>query len=333
MTQSGGIDRAWVANIQRYSVVVMLVAVVVVFASISTPFFTASNLNNILLQSTATALAAIGMTFVIVTGEIDISIGSLMSLAMTLAWMFSVIPGAEAGQQAGVSAWVYPVGLLAGLALGLINGLMIVVLRINSFIATLATMFAFRGIAWKMVGSSDKAFADSPVLFLGRTELFGIGLPIYLVAISAIAAFLVLTRTPFGRYLYAMGGSPRSAVESGLPVNLLKVMAFGVCGLCVAAAGLITIGRVGTLQAGLGNGFEFTVIAAVVLGGTSLLGGRGTIIGSILGAVLLVVIDNGLNLVNASVYIYDVVKGAILITAVLIDVALLRRLGASARAA
>jgi ribose transport system permease protein len=328
MTQSLRLDRIWVANIQRYSVVVMLVAVVVVFASISTPFFTASNLGNILLQSTATALAAVGMTFVIVTGEIDISIGSLMSLAMTLAWMFAVIPGAEAGQQAGVSAWVYPAGLLTGLVLGLINGLMINILRINSFIATLATMFAYRGIAWKMVGSSDKAFADSPVLFLGRTELFGIGLPIYLVIISASVAFLVLNRTPFGRYLYAMGGSPRSAVESGLPVNRLRVLAFGVCGLCAAAAGLITIGRVGTLQAGLGSGFEFTVIAAVVLGGTSLLGGRGSIIGSILGAILLVVIDNGLNLINASVYIYDVVKGAILVTAVLIDVSLLRRLSA-----
>jgi ribose transport system permease protein len=117
-------------------------------------------------------------------------------------------------------------------------------------------------------------------------------------------------------------------VETGLPVNRLRMIAFGVSGLCTAIAGLITIGRVGTLQAGLGNGFEFTVIAAVVLGGTSLLGGRGTIVGSILGAVLLVVIDNGLNLINASVYIYDVVKGVILITAVVIDVALLRRLSA-----
>jgi ribose transport system permease protein len=206
--------------------------------------------------------------------------------------------------------------------------LLINVFRINSFIATLATMFAFRGIAWKMVGSSDKPFADSAVLYLGRTELFGIGLPIYLVTVVALIAYLVFNRTPFGRYLYAMGGLPRSALESGLPVNRLRVLAFGVCGLCTAAAGLINIGRIGTLQAGLGTGFEFTVIAAVVIGGTSLLGGRGSIIGSILGAILLVVIDNGLNLINASIYIYDVVKGVILISAVIIDVALLRRLRA-----
>jgi ribose transport system permease protein len=236
-----------------------------------------------------------------------------------------VIPGGGAGEQAGVSAWVYPVGLLVGLGLGITNGLLINVLKINAFIATLATMFAFRGIAWKMVGSSDKAFADSPVMYLARTEFLGIGLPVYLLAAVAIVAVVVLNRTPVGRQLFAMGGSPRSAVESGLPVNRLRIFAFGVAGLCSALAGLIIIGRVGTLQAGLGVGFEFTVITAVVLGGTSLMGGRGSVVGSILGAILLVVIDNGLNLINASVYIYDVVKGGILIIAVVIDVALMRR--------
>jgi ribose transport system permease protein len=115
-------------------------------------------------------------------------------------------------------------------------------------------------------------------------------------------------------------------METGLPVNRIRVVAYAICGLCTAIAGLITIGRVGTLQAGLGTGFEFTVIAAVVLGGTSLLGGRGSIIGSVLGAILLVVIDNGLNLVNASVYIYDVVKGVILVAAVAVDALILRRL-------
>jgi ribose/xylose/arabinose/galactoside ABC-type transport system permease subunit len=326
MIRSTRLSRSWVASVQRYSIVVMLLVVIIVFAAVSKPFFTVTNLSNILLQASATAIAAIGMTFVLVIAEIDISIGSLMSLAMTVAWMLAVAPGSEAGQQAGVNGWVYPVGLLMGLALGIFNGLLINGLRINSFIATLATMFAFRGVAWKMVGSSDKAFADSAVLFLGRTEFLGVGLPVYLMIALAVIAFVVLNRTPLGRYLFAMGGSLRSAVETGLPLNRLRIVAYSVSGLCTATAGLITIGRVGTLQAGLGSGFEFTVIAAVVLGGTSLLGGRGSITGSILGAILLVVIDNGLNLINASIYIYDVVKGLILITAVVIDVALLRRL-------
>lgn len=320
-------NRSWVGRVQRYSIVMILLVVVLVFAALSKPFFTTSNLSNILLQASATAVAAVGMTFVLIIAEIDISAGSLMSLSMTVAWMAAVAKGAGAGEEAGVSAWVYPVGLLMGLALGVFNGLLINGLRINSFIATLATMFAYRGIAWKMIGSSDKAFADSPVMVLGRTEIFGIGLPVYLLVAVSIAAYGVLNRLPVGRYLYAMGGSLRSAVETGLPVDRLRVIAFGISGLCTAAAGLITIGRVGTLQASLGTGFEFTVIAAVVLGGTSLLGGRGSIVGSILGAILLVVIDNGLNLLNASVYIYDVIKGVILIAAVLIDVVLTRRLG------
>ena len=327
-------NRAWVERAQRYSIVVMLVIVTIVFASVSKPFFTLANLSNVLLQASATAIAAVGMTFVIVLGEIDISIGSMMSLAMTIGWMAGVSSGAIGLEGAGtnfgemrpVDAWVYPVGLLTGLLLGVTNGLVINGLRINSLIATLATMFAFRGIGWKLVGASDKAFSQSPVMYLGRESFLGLGLPVYLMIAVIVAAVVTLNRTPLGRYIYAVGGSPRSAVETGLPVNRIRLAAYAISGLCVVMAGLITIGRVGTLQAGLGTGFEFTVIASVVLGGTSLLGGRGSIIGSVLGAILLVVIDNGLNLINASVYIYDVVKGVILIAAVAVDALILRRL-------
>ena len=323
---SGRLSRAWMARLQRYSLVVMLLLVVILFAGISKPFFTISNLDNVLLQAAATAIAAVGMTFVIILAEIDISIGSLMSLAITVAWMAGVAHGAVAGVAATVDAWIYPVGLAMGVLLGLVNGLLINLLGINALIATLATMFAFRGIALKLVGAGDMTFLQSAVMFLGRTELFGVGLPVYVMLVVAAVAALVLRRTPVGRYLYAIGGSQRSARETGLPVKRMRLVAYGVSGFCAALAGLIITSQVGTLQASLGEGFEFTVITAVVVGGTSLLGGRGTIIGSILGAILLVVIDNGLNLINASVYIYDVVKGVILILAVMIDVLLLRRL-------
>jgi len=322
--KSVGISRTWAAAVQRYSIVVMLVVVAVFFSVVSKPFFSYTNLTNILLQGAATSIAAMGMTYVIITSDIDISIGSLMSLAMTVAWIAAVEPGAGAGEKAAVGALVYPVGLLMGLALGLLNGLIINGLKINPMIATLATMNAYRGIAWKMVGSSDKPFSDSAVLYLARTEVFGIGLPVYVMILCFIIAGIGLQRTAVGRYLYAIGGSRRSAIETGLPVARLRLVAYGILGLCVALAGLITIGRVGTLQAGLGVNFEFTVIAAVVLGGTSMFGGRGSIFGSVLGALLLVVIDNGLNMMNASVYIYDVVKGVILIFAVVVDVVLTR---------
>jgi ribose transport system permease protein len=319
------INRAWATRAQQYSILLILVVVSAAFAIMARPFLSAGNLSNILLQAAATSIAAIGMTFVLILAEVDISIGSLMSLSMTVAWMVGVTPTAP-GEMAAVSAWVYPVGAVMGALLGVINGLLINGLRINAFIATLATMFAFRGIAWKMVGSSDKPFADSPVLLLGRSEFLGIGAPVYLMIFIAALAALLLNRMPVGRYIYAIGGSARSAVETGLPVSRMRLVAYGLSGFCCAIAGLITIGRVGVLQAGLGVGFEFTVIAAVVLGGTSLLCGRGSIVGSILGAILLVVIDNGLNLLNASVYIYDVVKGVILIVGVMIDVALFTRI-------
>jgi ribose transport system permease protein len=318
-------SRRWATRIQQYSIVAVLVVVSTLFASLSHPFLSEGNLTNVLLQSAATSIAAIGMTFVLMLGEVDISIGSLMSLAMTIGWMVSVTHGSP-GQEAPIDAWIYPVGAVAGLMLGFFNALLINTLRINAFIATLATMYAFRGIAWKMVGSSDKPFSDSAVLWLGRSEFLGIGVPVYLVGLVAVLAAVLLHRMPFGRYIVAIGGSPRSAVETGLPINAMRFVAYGLSGLCCAIAGLVTIGRVGVLQAGLGAGFEFTVIAAVVLGGTSLLGGRGSIIGSILGAILLVVIDNGLNLLNASVYIYDVVKAVILVGGVMMDVVLFSRL-------
>src|SRR5262249_28676024 len=140
----------------------------VIFTVMSPPFLSAGNLGNILLQASATSVAAIGMTFVLILAEVDISIGSLMSLAMTIAWLFSATPG-DPGAEAPVNGWVYPVGIAAGTALGVLNGLIINRLRISPFIATLATMFAYRGIAWKLVGSTDKPFTESPVLALGRS--------------------------------------------------------------------------------------------------------------------------------------------------------------------
>jgi ribose transport system permease protein len=316
--------RSKLAAAQRYSVVVILIVVFLVAAAASPSFLTVGNIKNILLQASATSIAAIGMTFVIVLAEVDISIGSLMSLAMTIGWMICA-SGSNASAESSVGGWIYPIGALVGTALGICNALLINGLRINAFIATLATMFAYRGIAWKMVGSSDKPFSDSPVLYLGRSEFLGLGLPIYVTATIAVLSLVILIRMPLGRFICAIGGSPRSAVETGLPVGATRLFVYGFSGFCCAIAGLITIGQVGVLQAGLGTGFEFTVIAAVVLGGTSLFGGRGSIVGSIFGATLLVVINNGLNLVNASVYIYDVVKGAILISAVLIDVTVFQR--------
>lgn len=330
MTMLQTLDRNMLMRIQRYSIVLILALVSSLFAFMSPVFLSAGNLSNILLQAAATSIAAIGMTYVILLGEIDISIGSIISLAMTVGWIVAVSE-IVSGQEAPVSFWIYPVGIFMGILLGLVNAAIINYMKINSFIATLATMFVYRGIAWKFVDSSDKPFSESAVLWLGRTEFLGIGLPVYLTVIVALVAGFILKYTVYGRFVFAMGGSPRSAVETGIPSHAVRFLAYGMCGFCCAIAGLITIGRVGVLQAGLGTGFEFTVIAAVVLGGTSLLGGRGTIIGSILGSLLLVTIVNGLNILNASVYIYDVIKGSILIIGVIVDVILFSHMSRTRR--
>jgi ribose transport system permease protein len=318
-------------NAQQYSVAVILLMVCLLFSILSKDFLSLTNLTNILLQCSSTAIAAIGMTFVLILGEVDISIGALVALAMTVGWAVAVVPTVP-GEEAPVSFWIYPVGLLMGALLGAINATLISSLRISALIATLATMFVFRGVAWKMVGSGDKPFSESAVDVVGRTTIFGLGLPVYLMVLVAFIASLILHRMVIGRYLLAIGGSPRSAIETGLPIKRVRLFAYSFLGVCCALSGFITIGRVGVLQANLGVGFEFTVIVAVVLGGTSLLGGRGSILGTILGSILLVVIENGLNLMNASVYIYDVVKGIILIVGVMMDVTLLARIRANSQA-
>ena len=317
------------AALQRYSIVVLLVIVAAIFSVLSPRFSSPSNLVTVLLQAAATAIAAIGMTFVITCAEIDISVGSMMSLAMTLAWLVAVEPGAAPGESAPVGPIVYPAALVAGLVLGLINGLIVNGLRINSLVATLATLSVYRGVALHLVGSSDKPSVGA-VQVLARAETLGVGWPVYLAVLVATIGAVVLYRTRPGRYIHALGGSLRSAAETGLPTARTRLLAFAVSGVCAAIAGLVTVGRVGTLQAGLGVNFEFTVIAAVVLGGTSLFGGRGSVVGSMLGAVLLSTIDNGLNLINASVYIYDVIRGVILIIAIAMDLGF-TRLGRSSR--
>jgi len=159
------------------------------------------------------------------------------------------------------------------------------------------------------------------VLWFGRAQVGGVGLPAVVAAFSAAAGWILLARTVWGRQVLALGGSPRSAAETGIESARLLTAVYGLAGLCGAVAGLVVVGRVGVINQDLGFGFEFTVITAVVLGGTSLFGGRAAILGGVMGAVLLTVIDNGLNLIGADPYVYDVVRGLVLLTAVSADAA------------
>jgi ribose/xylose/arabinose/galactoside ABC-type transport system permease subunit len=294
---------------------VFLAAVIVGFFLADSSFLTASNLNNILLQAAAAAVAAAAMTYVILLADIDLSVGSTMNLSLVVA-----VTLCSTGTQfdSSTSALVYPVAIVVGLGLGLLNALLITKLQLNSLIVTLGTMTVYQGIAL-LITQAGTSVTGGAITWLATTKPGGVSVVVLVgLGIGLLATWFLKYRQN-GRLLYAVGGDPRSARESGLSQAKARYIAFGFLGACAAVSGLITVGQVGSVEANLGADFAFTVITAVVIGGTSLFGGRGTVLGSILGAVLLATIDGGLNMVNASIYVYDVVRGAILVLAMLAD--------------
>ena len=306
---------SWQA-VQQLTLVGLLGVVAAVFTVMTEGFAQVDNLRNILLDASPTIIGAVAMTFVIVTRGIDLSIGSVANFALAAAIMLA---GTKSASITTDTSWmVYPVALISGLGLGLVNGFIIIRLQVNPLIATLGTLTLYRGLGLHLTSASLYA-VEGPILTLGRGQFLGLGLPVYLALGAAGLGAFVLARTVAGRQLLALGGSPRSAAETGIRTARLLLVVYAMAGLGGALAGLIIVGRVGVLTSELGFGFEFTVITAVVLGGTSLFGGRGSILGSVIGAILLTTIQNGLNLIGADPYIYDVVRGLILMLAVTMD--------------
>jgi ribose transport system permease protein len=308
---------------QQVSLILVVIIMCILFSLLSDRFLDYDNLRNILLQSSATTIGTVGMTFVIAARGIDLSIGSIANFALGLAVFLAGTKSAEA-ITTDTNFLVYPIALAAGLGLGLCNAILITRLKISPLIATLGTLTLYRGLGLHL---TDAALLSvrGPILDFARGQILGIGLPVYAAVAMVAVGWLLLAQTVFGRRVLALGGSPRSAAETGIKTTPLLLAVYGLSGLCGAIAGLIVVGRVGVLNSDLGFGFEFTVITAVVLGGTSLFGGRGSILGSVIGAVLLTTIDNGLNLIGANPFIYDVVRGLILMAAVSLD-ALVNRL-------
>jgi ribose transport system permease protein len=307
---------------QAFILVGVILITSCVFWSMSSTFLDSGNVSNILLQASATAIAASGMTLVIAAGWIDLSVGSLINLAVVVALAASGVTSAAAGQS---SFWTYVVVLAVAVAGGLLNAVLIQLLKVHPLLVTLGTLTLYRGVALHITEAGNRA-VDGPLQWLGRTSWLGIPVPVILALLVVLAADFTLRRTTFGRYILAIGGSQRSALETGLPINRVRLAVFALSGLTAGLAGIVVVGRIGTLQTSLGVGYEFTVITAVIVGGTSLFGGKASVIGSALGALLLALIDNGLNRIDASIYIYDVIRGLVLVTAVLIDSIVTRRL-------
>jgi ribose transport system permease protein len=285
---------------------------------IATPhFLTTANLLNVVEQSTLIGIIAVGMTFVILTAGIDLSVGSIVALsgvAMGTAFRAGLPVFAAAAT-----------GLAVGLACGLANGLFITLGRLPPFIATLGMMSIARGGALML--SDGRPISGYPAGFraIATGDVVGIPVPVLLMlGIYGIAHF-VLTRTTLGRYTYAIGGNEEAAELSGIAVRAYKSAVYGIAGLLSAVTALLLVARLDSAQPIAGIMYELDAIAAVVIGGTSLLGGSGSVIGTLIGALIMGVLRNGLNLLGVSSYLQQVAIGGVIIVAVLMDMALRRR--------
>lgn len=285
---------------------------------IATPFFaTVDNLLNVVEQSTIVGIIAIGMTFVILTGGIDLSTGSLVALSGVVTAM---VLRADYPLAVGLLA-----GLGAGTAAGVVNGALVTYGKLPPFIATLGMMSVARGAALVLSdGRPISGFSES-FRSIATGRLFGIPFAVLLMlALYGIAHF-VLTRTVLGRYAYAIGGNEEAAALSGINVQLHKIIVYALAGASAGICAVVLLARLNSAQPIAGIGYELDAIAAVVIGGTSLLGGSGSVAGTLVGALIMSVLRNGLNLLGVSSYVQQIAIGAVIVIAVLVDMALHRR--------
>jgi ribose transport system permease protein len=295
-----------------------------VFGLLSHRFLEPANLVNILVQSSSVAIVAIGMTLVLLTGGIDLSVGSIMFLAAAVAGKMVL-----ASRPAPVSLAVAAI-LALGILFGVVNALFIARLRLMPFVVTLATLYVGRGLALAITQTRAMNLPEQ-FLKIGQSRLLHVPLPVVLLAVAAISAHALLTQTPFGRQLYALGHDAEAARKAGIHVRRLTATVYILCGLCAALGGIVSVAELGAVSPTFGYQREFAAIAAAVLGGTSLFGGRGSVLpGTVVGAVLIQTIDNGLVIVNANPYAYPVFTAAAIFIAVLSD--RLRTLGRTAAA-
>lgn len=301
--------------IARYGIAIAFMIEIVLFSILSEHFLTADNILNISLQVSIIAIIAAGMTFVIITGGIDLSVGSLVAIAGIIATallkLALPLPLAFAFAIAG--------GVLTGIISGAFAGIGITKFNITPFIVTLALMTIWRGAAFiytegRPIWELPEAFS-----FAGAGRILGIPLPTLIMILVFVCSHIALTKTRFGRYVYAVGGNIEAARLAGIRTNRVLVQVYVLCGALSALSGILLASRVNSGQPNAGIMYELDVIAAVVVGGTSLSGGRGTIIGTFIGAMLIAVLRNGLNLLNISSYIQQVVVGVVILLAVMID--------------
>jgi ribose transport system permease protein len=297
--------------------------VVFVFLSIASPvFLSADNLYNIGVQTSYTAVIAIGVTLVIITAGIDLSVGSVAAL--------SGVAGVVLMAKAGVPVVLAILGgILVGAACGLVNGLLVSVAGLNPFIATLGMLSVARGIVYIPTNAKSVFGVPDSFRLLGQGVIGSIPIPIIVVAVVAVAGYVVLARTKLGRYAYAMGSNREAARLSGIPIRRYLTVVYVISGALAGFGGMIASSQVASGQPNFGIGLELDAIAAAVIGGASLFGGQGTVVGTLIGAFLIALIRNGSVLLDVNIYYQQVIIGVVIWVAVLWDQYRRRRLAVS----
>lgn len=299
--------------ISKLGPLIGLILLIIVVSIMNPSFLTISNIFNVLRQVSISAIIAFGMTFVILTGGIDLSVGS--TLALTGAVAASLLAG---GTDPIVSMGV---ALILGLILGAFNGLIITKGKVAPFIATLATMTIYRGLT--LVYSNGKPISGlgdhASFQLFGKGYLLGIPIPVITTIIAFAVLAFILHKTTFGRRVYAVGGNEEAAKLSGINADLVKIAVYAISGFMASLSALILTSRLNSAQPTAGESYELDAIAAVVLGGTSLNGGKGWIFGTLIGALIIGVLNNGMNLIGVSSFWQQVVKGIVILLAVLLD--------------
>ena len=298
---------------QNLGTIVALV-ILIVFVSVLNPaFLQVNNLLNLMRQLIINGFIALGMTFVILTGGIDLSVGS------TLALTSAIFAGLLQGGMPTILAILIALGL--GLILGLVNGILITKGKLAPFIVTLATMTIFRGLT--LVYMDGRPIAgpkdDFAFQFLGKGQFFGIPFQVILFIIAYLILWILLTKTSYGRKIYAVGGNEKASFISGIKIDEVKILVYVISALMAVLSGLVLTSRLNSAQPTAGSAYEMDAIAAVVLGGTSMTGGSGSLTGTLIGILILGVLNNGLNLLGVSSFYQQIVKGVVILIAVLID--------------
>jgi ribose transport system permease protein len=310
------------ASLARFQSLLALAVLMIALSLASDHFLTAENGVNILRQISVNLCLSIGLTLVILSGGIDLSVGAVLALAGAVAAGLLKngidLPMWNIHLELTVAGAVM-VGVGVGVALGLVNGLMVTRLLIPPFVATLAMMSVARGLTQLWTGGYPISRLGASFGFIGTGSFLAVPMPVWIVVVLCLITLVICHRTPFGRHLYAVGGSERAARLTGLNVDAIRVVVYVVGGALSGLAGILVTARLDSAQPNAGLGYELDAIAAVVIGGTSLSGGRGSVAGTALGCLLIGVLSNGLTLLDVSPFWQQIVKGAVIAVAVALD--------------